>query len=854
MSVKHINDGLVTFDVQDEEQYAAVIQIAGTGIFEMQQGDKETAYRGFASATMQLSHPHKYVFTTSRIELKTQKEFLEYKRASSQGGYCEHILDREIARAEYQEKHQLDKITYLLVFGDSKDALLEEAYRYCNTLNFSDAKLCTSEQIKEFLGNYAHQMRGNYGLIDLFPESIKDKQSYAIIDDMCYVTYISVDGYPFSLSDLQIAKIAAVCESTITLDVSLKPAEKIRDDLDKSINELQSRGQIQQSTGDLSDAIGEAQKLLAVRDDIVNGSEHMVFVTLRFILSAKSYDKLSEYVSQTSRLCEEIGLHATIAVDEIISEYLNMFKPADTCGIPFPVNDTFSRQFPFYYTRHIDPKGTYIGRTDRGGLVYVDTFMRGQNRDSFDMLITGKKGSGKTVNIKNIIETQVALGNKCMVLDIESEYGTMADVLGGQVIKMTQSSIINVLQIFPTLDAKTEEEQSDIIAANYAAEMSRIITFFYQYNPNMTEREADKLKDILQEVYSFKGISDKTDVSRLPPARFPTLSDLYKNIRNRLYVAGTTDQYNRSLTSEQIAVLERLELMVKPLAEGIYKSMFNGHTTISVSDADLIVFDVKNISEMEDRVYNAQLFMILTLMWTSTCKNVIYNNNLKNSNDRRYVLSFIDEAHRFINTNNVKVTEFIETQVRRSRKYDASLVFASQSALDFSPIGNTAAEQKIKIIFDLVQYKVIMAQSVSDENIERLHKLFPQFTTNELSTLNSFNAGDMFLSLDEHRQKVKCHRDTTKADLFYMGNSRDRESIIEKLFSELHGDRPAAEYCSMIQSREDMENFCNNFFAEVMDSLGVNENVSENYSMLVYEQVLRFADGLAKGSLGRGTQ
>lgn len=843
VAVKQISDGYITFDIQEEEQYAAVVKIAGTGIFEMQQGDRENAYRGFASATMQITHPHKYVFTTAKTSLHSQRDFLHYKKATANNDFCSHILNNEIIRTKTQEATQLDKITYLLIFGDNKDTVLDEARRYSSSMLFSDVRLCSKEEIKTFIGDYAHQSHSSYGLIDLFPNNIQDKQSYAIIDDTRYVTYISVDSYPSSLLDLQLALLAAVCECTLTLDVSLKTRDKIKQDLDRSINELQSREQIQQDAGDLSDAIGEAQKLLTIRNEIVNGNEHMVFATLRFILSAASYDDLAVMVGQVERKCEEIGLHASLAVDEIISEYLNMFKPADTCGIPFPVNDTYSRQYPFYYTQHLDPKGTYVGRTERGGLVYVDTFMRGQNRDSFDMLITGKKGSGKTINIKKIIEMQVALGNKCMVLDIESEYGAMAAVLGGQVIKMTQSSIINVLQIFPTLDAHSEEEQSDIIAANYAAELSRIITFFYQYNPNMTEKEADKLKDILQECYSFRGITDKTDVTRLPPSRFPTLSDLYKIVKNKLYATETTDSYNSNLTPDQIKLLEGIALMVKPLAEGVYRSMFNGHTTISISDANLIVFDVKTISNMEERVYNAQLFMILTLMWTATCKNVAHNNKLKNTDDRRYVLSLIDEAHRFINTNNVKVTEFIETQVRRSRKYDASLVFASQSALDFAPTDDTAASQKIKVIFDLVQYKIIMSQSVSEHNIETLHKLFPQFTYDELSALSTFNAGDMYFALDDNRQKLRCHRDTSDADLIYMGNSRDREHIITKIFDKLHGDR-ATEYGDMLQDNDTLQNFCKDFFGEVMEVLGIPEEASESYDMLVLEEVLHFVEGL----------
>ena len=848
IKITELSDGIISLRIDDKEQYAAVLQVSGIDIFSMYEADREDAYRNFATATMSLSHPHKYVFSTSKPSLQSQIEFLQYKRSVAANPFCEHILDNELHRAEQHERTQLDKVAYLLIFGDNPDRLLGESRRYINSMRDAEVQMCSKDELKVFVGNYTHQQRGEYGMLELFPETIRDKQSYAIIDEKRYVTYISVDGYPSSILDLQFAQLVSVNGCTITLDVSYKERERTRHDLDQSIDELQSREQIRQSTGDLSDAIGEAEKLLAIRDGIVNGNEHMVFGTLRYILSSDSYDDLAQQVEDVKLQLDEIGLHGSIAIDTIVPEYCNMLKPADTCGIPFPMNNTFSRQYPFYYQRHLDPKGTYVGRTVTGGLVYADTFMRGHNRESYDMLITGKKGSGKTINLKKIIEMQVALGNKCMVLDVESEYSTMAAILDGQVIKMTKSSKINVLQLYPILDAHAEEEQSDIVAANYAANLSRIITFFYQYNPSMKEKDADKLKDLLQETYALKGLNETVDVSRLTSARFPTLSDLYRTIKNKLYTAGT-NEYNKSLTAAQIESLESLELMIKPLARGgTYGSMFDGYTDVVVGESNLVVFDVKMLSEMEERVYNAQLFLILNLMWTATCKNVAYNNNISNANDRRYVLSFIDEAHRFINANNYNVTAFIETQVRRSRKYDASLVFASQSALDFAPADDSPAAQKIGTIFELVQYKIIMSQSVSEQNIDRLHRLFPQFTFDELSRLKDFAAGEMYFALDDDRQKFRCARDTTDADLFYMGNSRDRERIITKVFKEKYGDQTAAEFGATIQTEDALKEFCETFFEQVLDALGVPIDASESYDELVVNEVIKLADGILKSS------
>ena len=85
----------------------------------------------------------------------------------------------------------------------------------------------------------------------------------------------------------------------------------------------------------------------------------------------------------------------------------------------------------------------------------LNTFKRTKTRNSFDLLAFGLKGGGKSVTFKSMLEDQLLLGNKVMVLDIESEYQPMAKVYGGQTIKINSSSKINPLQICKVVDCKS---------------------------------------------------------------------------------------------------------------------------------------------------------------------------------------------------------------------------------------------------------------------------------------------------------------------------------------------------------------------------------------------------------------
>lgn len=464
-------------------------------------------------------------------------------------------------------------------------------------------------------------------------------------------------------------------------------------------------------------------------------------------------------------------------------EYAGFLLPHNDIKTSFPLQNTYKAQFPFYYQSQIDPRGLYFGKTYTNGLTMIDFFRQTESRISYDMILSGIKGSGKTIALKSLIQDYVILGNKAMVLDIENEFKPLADKLGGAVINMTKNSLINPLQLCTSIVVKVEDDNNEDLdlkagqrAVNFASELSRIMTFMYQYTPELTAFEADEFKDILVQVYASKGITEDTDLNTLKNTDFPIFSDILRAIREKLYLSN--GQIKTDLSKNKFDALEKLELYIKALAEGAYASMFNGYTQISISDENLIVFNVKALSEMEERVYNAQLFQILSLMWTEICKNVSYNEEILNPFERRHVISVIDEAHRFINSNNIQSTKFIEKLVRRSRKYDAALWFASQDINDFSPEGSSEGAIKVKTIFNLVQYKLILKQDSSAARI--LQEAFPQFTYSELKSTSGFVPGEMLLSLGGGHEKIHCYREVADEDLIYMGNSRDRERLNNK--------------------------------------------------------------------------
>jgi type IV secretory pathway VirB4 component len=593
-----------------------------------------------------------------------------------------------------------------------------------------------------------------------------------------YITTLLVNSYPSYLPDLLFAKIFNEEGKTVTFDVTYKPKHEAVEDLEKSINELSSRYVVNRnSSEDINDGY-DLNDLRTLHADLQRTRENIAYTTLRFIVTADSPEELSKRVQKLKDELSTYSIKVNIPENEMQQEYRSLQNSANSVRQPIPVIGTLERQFPFYFQAHEDPRGLLSGETPTGGLVLLDIWKIDNERKSYDIVIIGKKGAGKSADIKSGIQIHLSMGNKIMAFDVDGELSSFTKKLGGRTIRPSdESGRVNVLEFRQMFSSKYDNEkdkptdEKSIIRANYTSELSRVMCFFYQMIPDLSDAQADMLSDLLQITYRKRGITENTKLDGLPADAFPVMTDLLATVRDALYISFDADnepKYRPSLSALKRDILESLEIAIKPMAEGIYASIFNGASTVDISKEDFVVFDMSLLGEMEDKVFNAQLLNILSLMWGEVYKNREFNDGVPEDSQRECVC-VLDEAHKFINTRNPKGLEFIDKLARRGRKYLNALWFASQSPRDFAPSGADEKLDKIKDIFSLMQYKILMQQDSSNYDI--LEKLFPEFTRSEIESTSRFGKGDKLLSLGSG-QKIRCHRYIPKEDFEYFGGGR----------------------------------------------------------------------------------
>ena len=202
--------------------------------------------------------------------------------------------------------------------------------------------------------------------------------------------------------------------------------------------------------------------------------------------------------------------------------------------------------------------------------------------------------------------------------------------------------------------------------------------------------------------------------------------------------------------------LESIELNIESMVRD-YGLLFNGYTTIeNFYDEQIVSFEIKNLAQFDRRVFNAQTFNVMTMLWNNALRQGL---KAKKKFDRREVsfedslkyLLLIDEAHKFINSDNEMAVDYLTSFEREARKYFAGVMFATQSIRDVVPDGTERhILNKIKTLFELTQYKFIMQQ---DNNAkETLKTIFEgQISESDIKSIPNFKTGECILAINGYK-------------------------------------------------------------------------------------------------------
>jgi GTP-binding protein EngB required for normal cell division len=592
-----------------------------------------------------------------------------------------------------------------------------------------------------------------------------------------YVSCVMVYEYPAQAYDFWLTQLMNIDGVFAVLDVGTESGEDTQDEISHSLDELDVRYQTATDKSTQIEAQQKYELLNGMLTSMKTQGEVIKLIQCRLYVAGRTKQEVDERVAEIIRNLESCEFRAAVFLNETEFMYQALFQPYHEqikarnkrVGNPLPAL-SLAGGYPFNHEQLNDPYGFLLGTSSTGGNVIFDLFRKTEHRLSYDMIIAGKKGSGKSSAMKKIIKYNVIIGNYGRVIDVTGEFTPLAKKLGGKVVTLNgKDGIINYLEVFQTA------EDDSVSFANHLSKLNSLYKFL---SPTSDETERIEFEECVRRLYEVKGLwcgdpAEHRRITGLPPEVYPTFDDLLALVRSMLYLDADARQVNPNLSAERRRRLENIELTISNLVHS-YGKMFNGHTSFpDLTGERFIVYNVQNISSLKPEIFNAMLFNVLSLMLDDMIRIGLESKRMYEQGTPIHEIPklflMIDEAHKFINTRNPYALDYVIDITRQGRKYFTGLTLASQSIRDYAPQNNDSeAVEKLKTLFELMQYKIIMQQESNCHDI--LRTVFGgRLTETQLKQIPQFGVGECFLSTGEEILHTQIALSRQEAQLFEGG-------------------------------------------------------------------------------------
>lgn len=570
----------------------------------------------------------------------------------------------------------------------------------------------------------------------LAPKSLEFKPSEMIISDK-YCTILTIITYPKMISEGYLANLSQmsgvkICIKHIPIAFSI-----LSKMLNKEIADMKARYQ-NENDNTIKEQIRQDYESIDNFIQMLTATQARIFdFQMHIMISADSHEELENKKVQVKNYLDAMGMKGLVLrfeQEKILKSMLPIFDANDIeerVGTPIP-SVTIAAMYPFVFDSIKDPGlSCLLGVDYSGGVILFNQFLyqtkKEFNRNNANMIILGTSGSGKSTAAKVLLRSNIRNGHKIVAIDPEGELEEMARLYGGDFIDLGRGGefgMINPLEV--VLDADEDEMAEGTGYAVLTRTLQTLKAFMKYYSPDIEEDVLTLFSEVVQDTYRRYKIDYNTDFSKITAHDYPTFDDVYATIKGRL-LSMTEHTHERD-------IMERLELKIRPLIKEL-RYYFTGKTTID-SDADFIVFNIRELMNADNNIRNALFFNILKYAWGLTLDREINT------------ILMVDEAHMLLADQNTLGAEFLARIQRRSRKYNTGTIIITQQPTDFAA-PNVVVHGKA--IFDNASYYLVMGlrkQAVDD--LSRLIDLNEQ----EKDSIKRYSQGQALFVCGSRRMRI----------------------------------------------------------------------------------------------------
>lgn len=798
------------FKMQDDS-YMDIVQIVTKDLNSASESDLEALIAAWARMYRTNGFDMKLVSLNTPTDTRGQQHYIQKKIAQNKVPIYDYILREMETQLENVQETRTDRQYYILLFAESQDDYFYALSRISQTLIYNDlarkmslpAKLAVLEKLNN--KSQTIQVQNATKVNITYPEKMTDAQIRQKIEKLGYDPWlleaiqpkgglrpvneryvetgcgyeacITVSKFPARVEEFWLTRLMNMDNIVCVIDINTEDPNISKKNINAGMREQERRAEDASDTTVKKTAAQRYAELNALWDDIDVMGEVLKLVKVRIFVEGRTYDECDKRVKSVLDRLDAAGYEASIFLNEEINDFRSVYLPYTKqqeleeakvyarYGQPLE-SITLADGIPFHFTNLVDPTGTYLGSTSLGGTVLFDMHTQNNVRTAYNGVVLGKQGAGKSTLLKKLLESMAVRGHYIRGFDPVGEYRHIVELLGGAYIALDGTrGILNALEIL-----KTSDEGEGMCYVNHSAKMR---TVYLLLNPNASVQEANAFEDYLQEFYVEYGLIDpnksldEQTITGLAADKYPIFSDFVAYLeKRRAAIRAGSNKIEADLAIREARTCDNIYKAFRSLVTN-YGAIFNGHTSIdNIMDRQIVFFNIANLKSMKPEVFDAQLFLALTLCWDNCVKVGAYmkeqyeTHAIEKDDITRFEI-FIDEAHEIINTDKIAAVEQITVFAREARKYFGGILCATHSIRDFVPEGaSTEGINKLKTFFELCEYKFILNQDTNALPV--LQQVFAnKLTVGDLEAIPRFGKGEMVFCVSSDRN-IQMHVEITQ--------------------------------------------------------------------------------------------
>lgn len=744
LPIAGVEDNLILFK---DGGVAMVLESSSLNFWLLNEKEQEAVIYSYAALLNSLSFPLQIVVSSKKKDISTYLRYLERKRGEIKNPKLIQALDsyKKFIIQTIKKTNILDKNFYIVIYFSplelgitksfltltrgkrlpfSKEYILDKAkislipkrdqlirqarrlgveikqltnkelvmliYESFNPDAFLKVEKDQKERLKPQIDNVFSSLEKEFSLLDvLSPERVELDFDYLKINDV-FLRTLFVSGYPRYVSGGWLEPIINF-DTTNNLSFFIYPVEgkTILDDLKRKIAEMEAEISTDIERGKVIDPATQAklEDALALQEKLVKGVERFFEFSFYITIAAnssKELDHLTKQIESTLSSLLLVGKKSILTTKEGFISTLPLGR--DELSITRNMDTTsIATTFPFTSSELSSDEGVLYGiNPQNDSFIIFDRF----SLENSNMTIFATSGAGKSYFVKLEALRSLMLGTEIIVIDPESEYKNLADVVGGQFVSFSFNSPTKINPF--DLSNVYEEGENQL-----GLKILTLHSLFKIIMGHITPIQEALLDRALVATYKAKGITQDPATQKKEP---PLIEDLYKQL------IGME-------TKEALDLAARIEKFVK----GSFVGIFDQQTNFDIKNP----FTVFSIKELQDALRPIAMFIILDFIWTRIKRNL--KKRILIVDEAWHMMQFKDSA------------QFLWSIVKRARKYYLGITTITQDVEDF------LSQDIGKAVVTNSALKLLLKQSTAA--IDRLGEIF-YLSQGEKQLLLSANVGE----------------------------------------------------------------------------------------------------------------